>query len=394
MTSANDYGSVITAKLEKIGEHGLYRDPPVIEHRAGPRITLNKRELVNFCSNDYLGLAQHPRIKQAMSVAAEKYGVGSTASPLICGKTALHQKLEERICERLGCERALLFNCGYMANLAVAATMTEEPGVEILLDRLCHASIIDGVVATGKRFRRYPHLDLRVLEDRLRQSAEKLKLVFTESVFSMDGDIAPLADIAQLCQASGAVLVIDDAHGLGVLGQNGLGAMEHFNLGRDEAPLVMGTFGKALGVQGAFVAGKEAYIELLLQRARPYIYSTSMSLPVVAAVLESFEVLNNEPGRRAKLHELIGYFNDRSCELGFGSATKTPIQPVIIGAAQKTMKACTELKKRGLFVMGIRPPTVKQGTSRLRVTLSASHSTKELELLLTALAECRSKLGF
>lgn len=392
MTSSHD--SAIAAKLSKLRGQGLYRSPPLIQQRAGARILINDRQLLNFCSNDYLGLAQHPRVIQAMSKAAEKYGVGSSASPLICGRTTVHQKLETRISECLGRDRALLFSCGYMANLALVSVMAQKRRFEIILDRLCHASIIDGVLATGTRFHRYPHLDLESLQSRLRLAPDISKLVLTESVFSMDGDIAPLDNIAKMCGENDARLVVDDAHGLGVLGKTGLGAMEHFNLDQEAVPLVMGTFGKSLGGQGAFVAGKEADIEYLIQHARPYIYSTSLPVPVVAAVLEALRILTEQPQVLAQLHELIDYFQLRAAQLGFRIGTNTAIQPLIIGPAQKTMEVCKELEKRGLFVMGIRPPTVERGKSRLRITLSASHNKEDLDHLLNSLQECRKVVGF
>jgi 8-amino-7-oxononanoate synthase len=394
MTSDHNYETFIAAKLAALREQGLYRNPPIIEGRAGTRIVINNRELINFCSNDYLGLAQNPKIQRAMSEAAERYGTGSSASPLICGKTALHQKLEQRIAEMTGRDRALLFNCGYMANLAVVTTMSQGTDVEIHLDRLCHASLIDGVIASGSHFRRYPHLDLEVLNNRLKVAPEKRKLVLTESVFSMDGDIAPLDKISQLCREYGAILIVDDAHGMGVLGKNGHGALEHFNLGQEQAPLLMGTFGKALGVHGAFVAGKADYIDLLIQRARPYIYSTSLPVPVVAAVLVALEIVSKEHDRRTRLYDLISYFSDRAAQMEFAPATKTPIQPLIIGSAHKTMEVCSELEKHGIFVMGIRPPTVAKGKSRLRITLNASHSLEELEHLMSSLNDCKLRVGF
>jgi 8-amino-7-oxononanoate synthase len=329
-----------------------------------------------------------------MSEAAEKYGVGSSASPLICGRTVVHQRLESRISECLGRDRALLFSCGYMANLALVSVMAQTRRCEIILDRLCHASIIDGVLATGKRFHRYPHLDLESLQSRLRLTPDISKLVLTESVFSMDGDIAPLDKIAKMCGDNDARLVVDDAHGLGVLGKTGFGAMEHFNLDQQEVSLVMGTFGKSLGGQGAFVAGNEADIEYLIQHARPYIYSTSLPVPVVAAVLEALRILTEEPQLLSQLHELIDYFQLRATQLGFRMGTNTAIQPLIIGPAQKTMEVCKELEKRGLFVMGIRPPTVQRGKSRLRITLSASHNKEDLDHLLNSLEECRKVVGF
>ncbi|NIN34047.1 MAG: 8-amino-7-oxononanoate synthase [Gammaproteobacteria bacterium] len=394
MPSDSIYDAGLSSSLADIREQGLFRSPPIIEQREGTRIVVNHRPLINFCSNDYLGLAQHPQIKQAMAEAAQRYGTGSSASPLICGKTTLHQQLEQKIAKLTGRDRALLFNCGFMANLAAVSALVGGGKLEIFLDRLCHASILDGVLASGVRFQRYPHVDMAGLKNRLDKPVDSTRLVITESIFSMDGDIAPLDEISRLCRRSDTLLYIDDAHGLGVLGKSGRGALEHFMLGQDEAPLVMGTFGKALGVHGAFVAGKEAYIDLLIQRARPYIYSTSMPAPVAAAALKALEVLNAEQHRRAHLHELIDHYNTGLAAKGFEAGTSTPIQPLIIGSAQKTMEICECLQDQGVFVMGIRPPTVARGESRLRITLSASHSVEEVDHLINCLDACRDKLDF
>jgi len=378
----------LSADIKTLREAGLYRKERVIQSRQGAEIVIDDKELINFSSNDYLGLASHPEIVAAMQNAASNYGVGSSASPLVSGKTHLHVQLEERIATITGRERALLLSCGYMANLAIYSSLIQSRSQEIYQDRLCHASMIDGAATTGRRIRRYAHANPAALEALLKQAGKGSRLVLTESVFSMNGDIAPLPELARLCQEYNACLVVDDAHGFGVIGSRGLGGMDYFSLGQNEVPLMMATFGKAFGVYGAFIAGSADLLESFVQRARPYIYSTALPPPIVAAALASLEVQINEPERRSKLNKLVTHFRAGAEELGITVMPSiSPIQPVLIGPADEALKISLLLEQKGIYVSAIRPPTVPANSSRLRITLSAAHSFKQIDFLLQSLRE-------
>ncbi len=329
-----------------------------------------------------------------MQAAADKYGVGSTASPLVCGKSALHELLEQKLARLTGRDRALILSCGYMANLAIVSSLASTRGQAIFADRLCHASMLDGAMISRSTKKRYAHASPTALENILKRTAEKSRLVLTESVFSMDGDIAPLPELAQLCRQYKACLVVDDAHGFGVIGKQGLGGMEHFSLGQTDVPLMMATFGKALGVYGAFIAGPDDLIDTLVQRARPYIYSTALPAPIIAAVYEALDVMQEEPNRREQLESLIQRFRSGAAGRGITITTSnTPIQPVIIGDANKAVMVSRLLEQNGIFVSAIRPPTVPRNSSRLRITLSANHTDEHIDTLLDVLAYCLTKAG-
>jgi len=378
----------ISADINKLRQAGLYRMERIIQSRHGAEIVIDDKALINFSSNDYLGLAGHPEIVAAMQSAASNYGVGSSASPLVSGKTCLHAQLEQRIAAITGRERALLLSCGYMANLAIFSSLIHSRSQEIYQDRLCHASMIDGAATTGRRIRRYAHANPAALETLLKQAGKSTKLVLTESVFSMNGDIAPLPELGRLCQEYSACLIVDDAHGFGVIGNQGLGGMDYFSLGQKDVPLLMATFGKALGVYGAFVAGPAEIIETFVQRARPYIYSTALPPPIVAAALSSLEIQLNEPERRTRLNKLVKHFHLGAKKLGITVMPSiTPIQPVLIGAAEKAVKVSLLLENKGIYVSAIRPPTVPANSSRLRITLSAAHSFEQVDNLLQSLRE-------
>lgn len=372
----------------------LFRKERIIEQRQGTEIKVDGKWLLNFCSNNYLGLASHTRIKLAMQAAADRYGTGSTASPLVCGKSALHFALEQKLASITGRDRALLLSCGYMANLAILSALTGARDQQILADRHCHASMVDGAMTSRSVFKRYPHSDPAALEQLLRNAGDTPALVLTESVFSMDGDIAPLPALARICRSYQACLVVDDAHGFGVLGREGLGGLDHFSLGQTEVPLMMATFGKALGVYGAFIAGPDQLIETLVQRARPYVYSTALPPPVIAAVYESLDVMREEPGRRQRLLVAIHRFQSGAARLGIPVAPfVTPIQPVIIGDAGKAVLISELLEQDGFFIRAIRPPTVPTNTSRLRITLSADHDEQQIDGLLRALGNRLTEAG-
>jgi len=357
----------------------------------GARCVVDGRELVNFCSNDYLGLAQDPRVAQAMAVAAAEFGAGSGASHLVTGHHRAHHALEEELAAFTGRERALLFSTGYMANLGVAAALAGR-GDTVLEDRLNHASLLDAGLLCGARFSRFPHGDADALERRLETAGRGHRLVLTDGVFSMDGDLAPLPRYASACRRHRAMLVVDDAHGLGVLGASGGGTVEHFGLGAADVPLLVGTLGKAFGSFGAFVAGSRDLIDLLVQRARTYIYTTALPPAVAQATRAALGIVRSEPWRAARVLAHAARFRELARQAGLPLAvSSTPIQPVLLGTPQAATAASEALLERGLLVSAIRPPTVPEGSSRLRVTLSAAHAEADIERLVDALAEVLSE---
>src|SRR5690606_32801907 len=338
-------------------------------------------------SNDYLGLANHPEVIQAMRDGAAQWGVGGGASHLVIGHSTPHHQLEEALAEFTGRPRALLFSTGYMANLAAVTALVGQ-GDTVLEDRLNHASLLDAGLLSGARFSRYLHNDAASLASRL-EKATGNTLVVSDGVFSMDGDLADLPALCAEARRKQAWLMVDDAHGFGPLGATGGGIVEHYGLGIEEVPVLVGTLGKGFGTAGAFVAGSEELIETLIQFARPYIYTTSQPPAVACATLKSLELLRTEGWRREHLNRLIARFRAGAAEIGLSlMASPTPIQPILVGDSERALKLSALLKERGLLVGAIRPPTVPAGSARLRVTLSAAHSEAQLERLLTALAEC------
>jgi 8-amino-7-oxononanoate synthase len=381
-------GSDPSSSLAALRDAGLYRRRRVVERALpGARCVVDGRELVNFCSNDYLGLAQDPRVAQAMAAAAIEFGAGSGASHLVTGHHRAHHALEEELAAFTGRERALLFSTGYMANLGVAAALAGR-GDTVLEDRLNHASLLDAGLLCGARFSRFPHGDADALERRLGTAGRGHRLVLTDGVFSMDGDLAPLPRYAAACRRHRAMLVVDDAHGLGVLGLNGGGTVEHFGLGAADVPLLVGTLGKAFGSFGAFVAGGSDLVDLLIQRARTYIYTTALPPAVAEATRAALGIVRAEPWRAARVLAHAARFRALAEQAGLPlAASSTPIQPVLLGTPQAATAASEALLERGLLVSAIRPPTVPEGGSRLRVTLSAAHAEADVERLVDALAE-------
>jgi 8-amino-7-oxononanoate synthase len=342
---------------------------------------------VNFCSNDYLGLARDPAVAAAMAEAAQRHGAGSGASHLVSGHGAEHEMLEQELAEFTGRARALVFSTGYMANLGVLAAFAGRTDL-LLADELNHASLIDAArLVRSPRNHWYAHGDAaaaRALLDA--QAAEAGAFIVTDGVFSMDGDLAPLPELAAAAQAHQAWLVVDDAHGLGVVGATGRGCCEHFGLDARAVPVLIGTFGKALGTFGAFVAGDDDVIELLIQRARTYIYTTALPPPVAAATRRALRIVREEPWRRAALQDRIAQFRDGAARRGLAvMPSSTPIQPLVLGSETAALTASHRLAEAGYRVTAIRPPTVPAGTARLRITLSAAHTPQQVEGLLAAL---------
>jgi 8-amino-7-oxononanoate synthase len=341
--------------------------------------------MLAFCSNDYLGLADHPLVTAALARGAERWGVGSGAAHLVSGHSAAHQALEEELADFLGRPRALLFSTGYMANLGVVAALAGR-GDWVYEDRLAHASLIDGALLSRARLRRYPHGDAAAL-DRLAR-ARPPRLIATDGVFSMDGDLAPLPALAETARRAGAWLLVDDAHGIGVLGREGRGSLDHWGLGTAEVPILMGTLGKALGTFGAFVAGEQGLIETLIQRARPYIYTTAGPPALAEATRMSLALARRDEWRRERLRALIARLRAGAAALGLPLAeSQTPIQPLMAGDSARALAWSQSLESQGILVTPIRPPTVPEGTARLRIALSAAHSEAQVDRLLEALAE-------
>jgi 8-amino-7-oxononanoate synthase len=370
----------------------LYRQRPLLETPQQPEVTVDGEPLLAFCSNDYLGLASHPDVILAMRQGAERWGVGGGASHLVMGHSTPHHQLEEALAEFTGRPRALLFSTGYMANLAAVTALVGQ-GDTVLEDRINHASLLDAGLLSGARFSRYLHNDADSLAKRL-DKATGDTLVVTDGVFSMDGDLADLPAICATAKAKNAWVMVDDAHGFGPLGKTGGGIVEHFGLGIDDVPVLVGTLGKAFGTAGAFVAGSEDLIETLIQFARPYIYTTSQPPAVACATLKSLELLRSEGWRRDHLNGLIARFRQGAAEIGLTLMdSPTPIQPILIGSSERALKLSAALRERGILVGAIRPPTVPAGSARLRVTFSASHSEAQVERLLDILAECWNRMA-
>lgn len=356
---------------------------PSLGNRA--EIVLDGHRLVDFCSNDYLGLARHPAIATAMAEAAALWGSGSGASHLVTGHGVEHRRLEEDLAAFTGRERALLFSTGYMANLGAIATFADR-GEVVALDRLNHASLIDGTLISGARFSRYAHGDPADAERVLKEQQGAATVIATDGVFSMDGDLARLPTLARIARAYRAWLIVDDAHGLGVLGNSGGGVVEHFELDSDDVPVLVGTLGKAFGCFGAFIAGSADLIELLVQKARTYIYTTALPQPVAAAARKALELAKAESWRRERVLALTTRFRAAARQLDMHLGySDTPIQPVILGSAQAALHVQRVLLEAGFYVVAIRPPTVPKGTARLRVSLSASHTETQVDELVEVL---------
>lgn len=375
----------ILEELSKIEAAGLKRTLKTIEGPQGPRVVVNGRRALLLCSNDYLGLANHPRIKDAAKRAIEEYGVGAGASRLVSGNMALHEALEERISRFKGTEAALLFNSGYTANLGLITALADRQ-TDIFSDRFNHASIVDACTLSLAKVKRYRSRDVDSLVGLLKKSIAKRKLIVTDGVFSMDGTIAPVKEIAGLLDKYNATLIIDDAHGTGVLGKNGKGTIEE--LGVSHPSIVqMGTLGKALGSFGAFVAGTKELIDLLISKSRPFIFTTALPPAISAASIEAINIVEEEPERRARLKSNYEYLRAGLNAAGFETPGSTQIIPVIVGEADKAVRASARLLEAGVFIQAIRPPTVPEGSSRLRITAMATHTKDDLDLALGAIKD-------
>lgn len=365
---------------------GLLRRLRTIERADGAWVWRNGRQLLAFCSNDYLGLAQHPVLVDALKRAADSDGVGSGSAHLICGHRSAHAALEEALAEWMGRERALLFSTGYMANLGVMQALLQRDDV-CVQDKLNHACLIDGAQLAGAELKRYPHADVDAAARQLSARPDAGALLATDGVFSMDGDVAPLRELATLCHREHASLMVDDAHGLGVLGARGEGSVVDAGLSAHDVPVLMATLGKALGCSGAFVAGSAELIDGLVQSARTYIYTTAMPPALAAATLAAVRLAQSDDWRREKLRALIARFRAGAAQLGLPlMPSPTAIQPLLLGDATAALAASEALEREGFLVTAIRPPTVPQGKARLRITLSAAHEEGDVDRLLESLS--------
>ncbi|MGD8976508.1 MAG: 8-amino-7-oxononanoate synthase [Gammaproteobacteria bacterium] len=375
----------LSPDLKQLERRQLRRSRRVLEAGTSlPHALIDGREVRVFCSNDYLGLAHDPRLAETMARAALEWGTGAGAAHLVSGHTAAHHALEEALAAFAGRERALLFSTGYMANLGVLSALAGR-GDLVVEDRLNHASLIDATRLCGARVRRYRHADAAAAAERLGAPARR-RLLVTDGLFSMDGDVAPLAELAAVAEASGAWLMVDDAHGLGVLGDTGRGSLEAAGLSTSAAPVLVGTLGKAFGVFGAFAAGSAELIETLINRARTYIYTTAPPPGIAAAAHRALTIAAQEPWRRQHLRHLISRFRDGAARLGLElMPSDSPIQPILVGTPKAALGYSEALFEKGFWVAAIRPPTVPEGTARLRVTLSAAHREQDVDDLLDAI---------
>lgn len=378
--------------LADIDAQGLRRGRLAVQRRRGPRLVIDGVEYLAFCSNDYLGLADHPALVAAVREGAGRYGVGAGASHLISGHSEAHHCLEQALAEFVGLPAALLFSTGYMANLAVVTTLAGR-GDAVFADRLNHASLNDAALLSRAELYRYPHRDLETLERQLGHVRGRGRVVVTDAVFSMDGDVAPLPDLLALCERYDAWLVVDDAHGFGVLGPGGRGTLAHFGLCSPRIVYV-GTLGKAAGVFGAFVAGHAVVIDMLVQRARTYLYTTALPPLIAHALLTSLELIRSADDRRARLFRHIARLRSRwNAGPWKLMESATAIQPLVVGDNARACAASRALARRGFLVPAIRPPTVPQGTARLRISLSAAHAEEEVDRLIEAVAQARAELA-
>ena len=375
----------LKAQLIEREQARLYRHRQVLQSPQGVEVVVDDQRYINFSSNDYLGLASHPRVIEALAEGAHKWGAGSGAAHLVTGHSLPHHALEEELAEFSGRPRALLFSTGYMANLGAVSALLGR-GDTVFEDRLNHAALLDAGILSRAKLNRYGHADATDLASRLDANDSQIKLVVTDGVFSMDGDLAPLPQLVEACQKKGAWLMVDDAHGIGTVGTDGRGSLEHFRLDSEAVPILVGTLGKAFGTFGAFIAGSETLIETLIQQARSYIYTTALPPAVAEATRASLRLIQTETWRREKLQHLVQRFRQGAGELGLPFMDSfTPIQPLVLGDTERALHVSQRLREQGFLVSAIRPPTVPEGTARLRITFSAVHEAAHVDRLLSAL---------
>ena len=381
-----------TSEIQNLKNIDLYRKLRLVQGSQGSCVSISGKKVILLCSNNYLGLANHPSIKKAANKAIKEFGCGSGASRLISGTMKLHSELEKKIALFKNTNSALVFNSGYHANIGTLSALMKKRDI-VFCDELNHASIIDGCRLSGAEIAIYPHKDMDALERHLKKSnGYKKRLIITDGVFSMDGDIAPLPDIVFLAKKYSALTMVDDAHATGVFGKNGKGITEHFNLSSNEVDIQMGTFGKALGSFGAYIAGNNELIDYLINRARSFIYTTALPPAVPAASLAAIEMIQSKPDLRKKLWKNVDYFKKGLKKRGFENInSQSQIIPIIIGNSKKVVMASEYLFKKGVFVVGIRPPAVPRKKERLRITIMSSHARKDLDSALNVLLKMKEK---
>jgi 8-amino-7-oxononanoate synthase len=382
----------VGARLDELRGAGLHRRLRLVDSPQGPRVVLDGAEVLLLCSNNYLGLADHPRVRQAAAEAAERWGAGAGASRLISGNLALHRKLEERLAEFKGTEAALLFGSGYLANTGTVAALAGR-GEVVFSDELNHASIIDGCRLSRAETFVYRHRDLEHLAWGLAQARDRAALIVTDGVFSMDGDVAPLPGLVELAHRHGCLLAVDDAHGTGALGPGGRGAVAAAGLS-DEVDVIVGTLGKALGSYGAYVCARPEIVDLLVNTARPFIFSTAPPPPAIGAAMAALALLGSQPGLVEQLRRNGDLMREALTEAGLDTGpSRTQIVPVMVGDARRAMELCERVLERRVFAQAIRPPTVPEGTSRLRLAVMANHRADDLRGAAGVIAEAARELG-
>ncbi len=383
----NDLKQNLRKALSERKQQHRYRTRRITRGPQQVEMTVDDKKIISFCSNDYLGLANHPQVRQAMIDGVKNYGVGSGAAHLINGHSVAHHQLEEELAEFTGYPRAILFSTGYMANLGLCQALLGKNDF-VFEDRLNHASLIDGGLISGARFQRYLHNDIFSLQQKLSKASNKSanRLVLSDAVFSMDGDIASIPALSSLCKKTDSWLMLDDAHGFGTLGKTGKGCLQHFSLTNKDVPIYMATLGKAMGTAGAFIAGSEELIETIIQKARTYIYTTAMPAALAEATRCSLKIVQDEPEHLQDLNSNIRYFR-KCCDQAALNIenSQTAIQPLLIGDEEKAINISRQLFDSDFLVTAIRPPTVPEGTSRLRITLSAKHNKAHINRLIETL---------
>jgi 8-amino-7-oxononanoate synthase len=375
--------STLADELETIKQQNLYRSRRVITSPQGVSIKIDGKSVVNFSSNDYLGLANHPAVIESFKKAADEYGVGTGSAHLICGHTAIHHTLEQELAAFTGRDKALIFSTGYMANIGVISALLKR-GDHVFEDRLNHASLLDGGLLSAATFKRYFHNDLENLKLKIKPTQNR-SLIVSDGVFSMDGDLALLSALSEVAKDNNAWLMVDDAHGMGVLGETGAGIVEHYGLSQNDVPVLMGTFGKSFGTFGAFVAGSDVLIENLIQKARSYVFTTALPTAIAEATRTSLKIIIAENWRRDKLAKLREHFAKGAKQIGLQiMPSASAIQPILMRNSQSTMQVSKDLLDKGFLVSAIRPPTVPKGEARLRITFSANHNEQQIDQLLDA----------
>ena len=378
--------SHLKKELDERAEQGLLRRRRTLQSAQGVRITVDGADYLSFCSNDYLGLANHPKLIEALQQGAQQFGVGSGASHLVSGHFDAHHTLEQALAEFVGKPAALSFSTGYMANLGAVQALLGR-GDTVFADKLNHASLNDAMLLSRAEIKRYRHNDAAHLAQQLAQTRSGRKLILSDAVFSMDGDIAPVPELLALCEQYDAWLLLDDAHGFGVLGEHGRGVMSHFRLASPRI-IYMATLGKAAGVSGAYVAAEQIVIDTLLQNARSYVYTTASPPALSVALVAALQILREEDWRRERLQQSIAQLREGLRDLPWSLLeSSTPIQPLLAGGNDAALALSEGLRARGIWVPAIRPPTVPQGTARLRISLSATHEKKDVAELIGALHE-------